>query len=717
VNTSSFCKSLLILGLIQITFPILLLGQNQKELINNIDCQELVLIPPIMDTISLSLFEKYEQFGIEIHVNQKFFLSTTSCLKITASHAVSLSINFGPGELNDADTLIVKSNDQLHKQFFPGKLWNRGNIFPATLPVYGDTIFLFCRSTQEVAIQIHSVVYGFKDWKTRFKGFGDSGPCNNNVNCGFDDWANEKRGVVMILTSGNTRKCSGSLINTTANDGRPYVLTARHCNVQPNNIFLFNYESTDCSQTDGHTHQIIQGCTILSQWAPSDFCLLELSEAPPPEYFPFYNGWSRNYYLASGTTCIHHPRGDVKKISFDNNPAWPASYIGSSDTARNHWHIQEWDSGTTEPVSSGSPLFDWNHQIIGQLHGGQASCNYNFNDYFGMIFYSWFGGGLASNSLQPWLDPLGLNPGSWTGLDPYTPIWNNDIGFIQKNLNIKTCDETPILKLKLRNFGFNPVVRLLILNHENSESRTVLDTLINLPYSKKFEFDVDIGFISKMQTRDLLFTCSKSPEPDENPSNDSLHIKIMRENGEKVLVSIYGDTYAGENEIYVFNSVGDTIDHIKVIPPFELMTKEYCLPFGCYNLLVLDEGNDGMCCNYGAGFVEVYDSRNNNLGKVDQFFGSAEISFCVPYQIPLLGPLVIFPNPVHDFLNITISPDILEKMKNWYILTIDSRIMAQGQSAKYLTTFDVDAWPHGVYTYVVQGDDFTYSKKFIKVNR
>ena len=32
------------------------------------------------------------------------------------------------------------------------------------------------------------------------------------------------------------------------------------------------------------------------------------------------------------------------------------------------------EEGVTEPGSSGSPLFDQNHRIIGQLYGGAAAC-------------------------------------------------------------------------------------------------------------------------------------------------------------------------------------------------------------------------------------------------------------------------------------------------------------------------------------------------------
>ena len=71
-----------------------------------------------------------------------------------------------------------------------------------------------------------------------------------------------------------------------------------------------------------------------------------------------------------------------------------------------HVRITDWDLGTTEPGSSGSPLFDQNHRIIGQLHGGYAACGNDDSDWYGRFFTSWTGGGSPTNRLSDWLDPI-----------------------------------------------------------------------------------------------------------------------------------------------------------------------------------------------------------------------------------------------------------------------------------------------------------------------
>lgn len=72
-----------------------------------------------------------------------------------------------------------------------------------------------------------------------------------------------------------------------------------------------------------------------------------------------------------------------------------------------HVRVEDWDEGTTEGGSSGSPLFDQNHRVIGQLGGGQAACGNNKSDWYGKFSVSWTGGGTNGTRLSDWLDPLG----------------------------------------------------------------------------------------------------------------------------------------------------------------------------------------------------------------------------------------------------------------------------------------------------------------------
>lgn len=313
----------------------------------------------------------------------------------------------------------------------------------ATSPIKGDvTIVEYYEPAEAVGVgelTISRIVHGYKDVffnaAKDAKGFGDAGSCNNNVNCPEGaDWQDDKRAVAMILTSGGFRLCSGSLVNNVRQDATPYFLTANHClGGESSWIFMFNYESPTCTNIDGPTNFTVQGSTLRATYATSDFALLQLTEQPPESYNVYFAGWSNIDTPSQSSTGIHHPSGDIKKISFDYDPVTSTNYLQSSGTT--HWRIGSWDDGTTEPGSSGSPLFDQNHRVVGQLHGGYASCTSLTSDWYGKFAMSWNGGGSASTRLKDWLDPD--NTGA-TVLDGYDP----DAGVAIQHVPLENTHDT-----------------------------------------------------------------------------------------------------------------------------------------------------------------------------------------------------------------------------------------------------------------------------------
>ena len=95
--------------------------------------------------------------------------------------------------------------------------------------------------------------------------------------------------------------------------------------------------------------------------------------------------------------AIHQPNVDAKRWSID----YDASEIyGYNTPGTTHLRIVDWDLGTTEPGSSGSPMFDCTtHRVVGQLHGGYAACGNDLEDWYGRIAVSWDAG--LSDVLDP----------------------------------------------------------------------------------------------------------------------------------------------------------------------------------------------------------------------------------------------------------------------------------------------------------------------------
>ena len=90
-----------------------------------------------------------------------------------------------------------------------------------------------------------------------------------------------------------------------------------------------------------------------------------------------------------------------------------------------------WDHGATEGGSSGSPLFDQDGRIIGQLHGGDSFCYEGGSDWYGRLSRSWTGGGTASTGLKDWLDPLDTGATTLDGIDSGSLLTISDAEVIE----------------------------------------------------------------------------------------------------------------------------------------------------------------------------------------------------------------------------------------------------------------------------------------------
>ncbi|KAA1244481.1 T9SS type A sorting domain-containing protein [Aquimarina sp. RZ0] len=335
-------------------------------------------------------------------------------LNIESSGAKSLNFTFSDFYLPEGAKLFVYNENKTDVRGAFTNTNNKESRAFGIAPIQGDKVTIEYYQPASVkekpALQIATVAHDYKGIFNIAKGFNDSGSCNNNVACSVgDDWRDQIKSVALITLANGTRFCTGALINNTENDGTPYFLTANHCtgSSTANWVFVFNYQSASCSNVDGSLSQSVSGSTLLKKGAATDYSLVQLSATPPDSYNVYYSGWDATGTQPTNTTGIHHPAGDIKKISFDYEAPSISGYGGSSNT---HWRINDWNDGTTEPGSSGSPLYDQNKRIIGQLHGGSAACGNNGYDAYGRF-------DLSFPNLSQWLAP-GSSLKKVDGYDP-----------------------------------------------------------------------------------------------------------------------------------------------------------------------------------------------------------------------------------------------------------------------------------------------------------
>lgn len=351
-------------------------------------------------------------------------------LRILSGGAYSINLGIDPMELPDGATLHLYPADRSRfaGPYVSSDAVDGEGFWSPVIP--GEEIVAELRIPAEAQgnpdFVITQVSHDYRDFLQILEGNLRQGWCNIDVICPqADPWRAEIRSVGVYTRQG-TWTCSGQLVNSHTETKPPYFLTARHCGINSSNAgtvrVYWNYESPVCGQLSGGSlGQSQLGSTFRASWATSDFCLLQLNQEPNEAFNVYYAGWdARETHSPQQCTAIHHPNCDEKAISFNYDPLTVTSYLGYSVPGDgSHWRVDAWEVGTTEPGSSGSGIWDENKRLVGQLHGGYASCSSITSDWYGRLSRSWSGGGSSSSQLSYWLDPDGTGERLLDGYDPF----------------------------------------------------------------------------------------------------------------------------------------------------------------------------------------------------------------------------------------------------------------------------------------------------------
>ena len=362
-------------------------------------------------------------------------------LGIKSPNALNLSVNFNNFNLPQGGRLYLYNGSQTDVSRTYTSNQNTPNKVLGSWFIEGDEIWVEyyqpSYSTQTAEIKISGVIHGYRMGEvTRYvqqsRGLNDSGDCNYDVNCpignDFEEYKNTLKKAVALLNLGNGYLCSSVLVNTTSDEKKPYLLTANHCLENSNPAYWsvrFNWMSPNpvCGEAlnsdDIAANFTMSGAQLRANNSLSDFVLVELYNPIPESWDVAFAGWDRTDELPLFEVGIHHPNGDIMKVCRDDTGAIPDEANG-----KQVWLIKGvsvgngdgWELGTTESGSSGSPLFNQNGRLIGQLYAGQAFCNgtQNNDDYdiYGRFAVSWDSGATPETRLKEWLDPT--NTGAYT---------------------------------------------------------------------------------------------------------------------------------------------------------------------------------------------------------------------------------------------------------------------------------------------------------------
>ena len=373
-------------------------------------------------------------------------------LEITCPGALSINLSYDKFRLPAGAKFFVYCSDRKRSmgaftsENTSGDRTDMQGFATGLLP--GDRITLEYYLPEETnetgVISVSKIVHGYQglalmSHNTRLNSdLNNSCPGQVSINCPEGSlYQNEKNAVAMIVLSDGTRECTGSLINNTNDDNRPFFLTACHCALTDDDygsmLFYWNYK-TGCDDNNSskilgdYTKGAVRHASFTE--AISDFLLLELNVNS--EIFasighnPYYLGWDRTTTPGQGGVGIHHPAGDAKRIAVhtmipqdkDCNKQ-QQGYVNS-----NYWQVT-WDIPSPSPSgnprlytvqggSSGSPLLDGNtKRVIGQLNSRcnppppEYECyNLDLTGIYGKFGVSWVGyNNNDSCRLSNWLHP------------------------------------------------------------------------------------------------------------------------------------------------------------------------------------------------------------------------------------------------------------------------------------------------------------------------
>lgn len=648
-----------------------------------IDIASLRAADEVTDPVKSAPWRFGQEFPVDIALNNGTWLEIEGTsvwrTQIQASGALAISLSFSEFSVPKGAKLFIWSADRTEYigGFDHRNMKNWGGL--ATGLVAGDAVVVELHVPDgledAVSLRIAQVVHAYRDiagkaavvadaLDTQRGPFGNSGDCNINVNCPEGaTWQCEKRSVALIV-QGGFAVCTGALVNNTAQDGAPLFLTANHClgGSVGNWTFYFNHETEGCEGNTGPTNQTVSGAELLVNSGASDFGLLLLDEQIPASYNPFFAGWDgTDAETVQNTTGIHHPSGDLKKICIDEDAPYHDNAAGAAV-----WWIDQWEDGVTEGGSSGSPLFDQNHRIIGQLYGGAAACSGTMNngqfDYYGRMGVSF------NNGITEHLDPLGLGV---EVLDGYPSAGCVTSFEVDMGVGIASAPEEVlcgggevVIEVTVSNFGTSPLTSAVIGYSVDGGPQQTVNWTGNLDQYENETVSLP-AIVATDGTNTVSVTIvSVNGQQDENSFNDAAIVEFSAFAGDtfdfslELVLDDYGSETTWElrrlgNVVYSGGPYEDGQDQLVITIPM-------CLEEGCYILQVDDSYGDGMCCDYGEGSFTVLDPDGDVVYTGGTFTDSDLEQFCTSaMSTGDIAPIALsaWPNPASTIVRFSGLPD------------------------------------------------------------
>lgn len=642
-------------------------------------------------------------------------------LGIRSAGAYCINVLFSEYELPEGAQLFLYNPDQTHILGAFNHLNNSDLGLLPVAPVRGDELIIEYQEPANAAfhakLKVGEVNHDYRDLK-RYEPKDDDAYCRCMLPLAYGQQTTDKyndigRSVVLIVINGEMA-CTGTLINNTLNDGKPYLLTASHClnnqfqiqnpdyeAIAGNIVTFFNYESPLASPVMRGTEELSMASTLFRATnEQTDMALLELLETPPVYYQPYYAGWNANDKGTAPYIGIHHPRGTVKRINTTEDVEL-TTFTDASFIRNGHWQIKEWETGSTARGSSGSALFDSNNLIIGGLSGGDGTCSYPYNDFYFALSQNWEISPDADKQLKAWLDPTGSNTGrTCQGLDPYSATPCIRLSNIKESGKANTIEKNELsAPVTGPTFGNNSLgmTEFAEAYKITGEARIYGVYIVNPAISDDGDIEVEITVYSgSAQPETLLHTETFNPSFLTYDNDDFIHSgkPLNRDQESFVLfskeVKVSGTFFVGYR---IKSSTGNT-------------------SFAAFNLPKGESSKNTAWINYRSQWIEATAHPSAPMST------SLFVDPVIQYSTPSANTLIDSNNPIRIFADATsktiymLLPESIPEAR-YTMIAADGKMLKSGIVYAGQNTLTASASASGIYLIQITSGNNSYTQKIL----
>lgn len=288
-----------------------------------------------------------------------------------------------------------------------------------------------------------------------------------------------------------------------------------------------------------------------------------------------------------------------------------------------------------------------------------------------------------------------------------------DIGIVENispTNNEEYCGQEIEITTSLFNFSDNTISSAKVqymVDGQNPQSMEWNGTL-----EPNSSIDINLGVLNLSAGEHTLRLISKMPNGfrDLNPTNDTLDVSFLIKSGINYEIDIQTDNYAEENHWEIVNSSGQVIVSDNQLVSNEINTINYCQDLdSCHTLVVYDDYNDGICCDFGNGYIQI-----NQQQFSGSFTSQIEIDLCsvsTLSEIDLDTHFKIYPNPTKGNLFIQ---SYKENSMNILIVDMFGKIVYSkscDNKQEQLNLYNLDT---GLYLLHLETENSRKRFKFIK---